>query len=264
MSNIENNAEFNWTMEHINPSMCNTDMFYQRNINKTHLKRLVRDFDINLFNPPVLSKRADGKYYVLDGDHRIAAWKVKCNDKAMLCKVYHGLTQDQEAKLFLAINAPRTVIFTTAAERLNTEYNIKNPEVVDMVTTAKICGVKVDFQKKGATNGRCVAPEALFKVYTDYGREIMIATLKTIMNAWQGDKVSLQSGFIQGIAMFYKLYTGQFESRALVKSLQKNQPIYYLQQARVVSLNGIGKRYCRVFLNEYNKNRTTNRIEDKL
>ena len=75
--------------------------YYQRHLNANRVKRIAAEFDERIANAPKVSYR-DGHYYVFDGQHTIAARKLLNNnsDLNIVCKVYSGLTEQQEALLF--------------------------------------------------------------------------------------------------------------------------------------------------------------------
>lgn len=73
---------------------------YQRPVNPREVERLIREWDGRLLEPVVVSFR-DGKFYVVDGQHRIAAMRKMNGGNGVMvnCKVYSGLTYEQEAGL---------------------------------------------------------------------------------------------------------------------------------------------------------------------
>lgn len=74
---------------------------YQRELKSERVKRIVSNFDERIANEPKVSYR-DGKYYVFDGQHTIDARKALNggNDLPILCKVYMGMSEKEEALLF--------------------------------------------------------------------------------------------------------------------------------------------------------------------
>ena len=94
--------------EYINPgtersiytSRLTSGLAYQRPVDEKEVDRLIRDWDERLLDPVIVSFR-DGKFYVIDGQHRIAAMRKMNNGSEVMavCKVYSGLTYEQEADL---------------------------------------------------------------------------------------------------------------------------------------------------------------------
>ena len=74
---------------------------YQRKLNTERVAKIVAGFDERIANEPKVSFR-DGHYYVFDGQHTIVARKhMNGNaDLPILCKVYYGMTEADEALLF--------------------------------------------------------------------------------------------------------------------------------------------------------------------
>ena len=73
---------------------------YQRPVNPKEVDRLIREWDERLLDPITVSFR-DGKFYVVDGQHRISAMRRMNGGNGVMvnCKVYSGLTYEQEAAL---------------------------------------------------------------------------------------------------------------------------------------------------------------------
>lgn len=74
---------------------------YQRTLNHARVREIAENFDERVANEPKVSAR-DGGFYVFDGQHTVAARKLLNNgmDLPVLCKVYSGLTAQDEALLF--------------------------------------------------------------------------------------------------------------------------------------------------------------------
>ena len=74
---------------------------YQRTLNEDRVRRIAAEFDERIANEPKVSCR-DGRYYVFDGQHTIAARKLRGGgrDLPIRCKVFYGLTESDEALLF--------------------------------------------------------------------------------------------------------------------------------------------------------------------
>ena len=74
---------------------------YQRPVKDPVVDKLVREWDPRLLTPLVVSYR-EGRYNLVDGQHRICAMRKKNGGKDMmaLCHIYKGLTYEQEAELY--------------------------------------------------------------------------------------------------------------------------------------------------------------------
>lgn len=71
---------------------------YQRGVQRKRVELIAADFNEYVANEPKISFR-NGKYYVVDGQHTIEARILRNGGRALpiLCKVYTGMTMQQEA-----------------------------------------------------------------------------------------------------------------------------------------------------------------------
>src|SRR5574342_399774 len=89
----------------------------QRDLNEARVDRLVTEFDLEQFGAPTVNHR-DDHYNIIDGQHRIEALKRwfgegAWEDQQVQCFTYGGLSEDQEAEVFLRLNDTLTVnVFT--------------------------------------------------------------------------------------------------------------------------------------------------------
>ena len=78
---------------------------YQRGVERKRVELIAKDFNEYIVNEPKVSFR-NGRYYVMDGQHTIEGCILLNGgeDRPILCKVYTGLTMEQETLLFAEQN----------------------------------------------------------------------------------------------------------------------------------------------------------------
>ena len=96
---------------------------YQRGVQRKRVEMIAADFNEYVANEPKVSFR-NGKYYVVDGQHTIEGRILRNGGKDLpiLCKVYTGLTMEQEALFFAEQNghsAPLTAGIKLRAKLYN-------------------------------------------------------------------------------------------------------------------------------------------------
>src|SRR5690242_16192920 len=80
-------------------------MMGERKYNARRAKRIAQTIDPDALGVLYVSKRRDGTYVVIDGQHRRGAFiELGWGDQKMPCHVYHGLTLADEARLFAEFN----------------------------------------------------------------------------------------------------------------------------------------------------------------
>lgn len=235
----------------------------QRELNKTKVNRIVNNFNPLLVNPIKVSFR-NGKYWVFDGQNTMAALKVRAGNKdcSVKCKIYYGLTELDEANLFIEQNGYSTNVST--ADKLRVLYNYGDESVRDMVKAAELAGVRVDFTK-GQAYFKVTAVQTLYKCYQMLTREQFIDMLATIRSTWLGIPESFSKEILNGMTKFYLSYWNEFKNKDLAKSLSKIPPAAIVREGRGFgAASSTSTVYARAILRQYNNNRSTHRLEDKL
>ena len=92
-------------------SRLTSGLAYQRPVNERVVNLLIRDWDEQLLEPLIVSFR-DGRFHLVDGQHRVIALRRKNggSDVMVLCRVYSGLTYEQEAELCFKLDKIYNII----------------------------------------------------------------------------------------------------------------------------------------------------------
>ncbi|KUR80794.1 hypothetical protein AQZ49_01835 [Novosphingobium sp. FSW06-99] len=87
------------------------DPSYQRSIDnptsRALIKKIAREWDWSLFQLLVVSRRPDGELYVVDGQHRLEAARLRGDLRDLPCSVYDFRLVSHEADAFVALNQQR-------------------------------------------------------------------------------------------------------------------------------------------------------------
>lgn len=243
-----NGHEFEY--KYLRPSQIEIDPLYQRRLRTAVVDNIVKEFNGDTFNEPKVSNR-DGKYWVFDGQHTLAAWrKMNSNaDKPIYCKVFKGMTWLDECKRFIVQDGfggdP------SVNEKLNAAYESREPDVVNMVDGAGLVGFKISF-RNNKNNKTICAVSALYKAYNKLGADAYMEMLTAIRDAWQFDPDSVSAPIINAMSTFYKTYGGNFKRTDLVNSLKRITPMQIIREGRTLRMkNG----FAREIVKSYNKGR---------
>lgn len=239
------------------------DTLYQRELSDAKVGRITRKFNPYLVNAVKVSYR-DGKYWVFDGQHTIAALKAMRGgrDCAVDCKIFYGLTRLDEMNLFIMQNGAASPV--AVREKMRALYNNGDPDVKGMVSLAEAAGFTVDF-KAGQATGRIVAVSSLFNAYKTMSAGGYLEMLKVIMAAWGGSQDSLTAEIISGMSKFFNIYWETIDRKAkksFVKQLSVKSPAEIIRYVKAIATNG-SARYARAILSVYNNNRSSGRLEDR-
>ncbi len=195
------NEQYMWlisTLLLINPEI-------QRKLNPLRVAKIAREFSPLIANPIKVSFR-NGKYYIFDGMHTFMALKALNGGTAfpVFCRVYYGLTKEDEARLFAAqfgVSAPVTLPY-----RLRALKEANDTQVVDFINQTQNNGFSITLGSHKANNGNISAVCEAFKMYLYLGPEKYARMLDIIHKTWTGETWSVSKFMLSGMARYMKSY----------------------------------------------------------
>ena len=98
-------------LQYCAPDQLQIDQEYQRSLDagssQTLIRRIAVHWDWGLCQPLFVARRADGGFYVVDGQHRLAAARLRGDIWQLPCVVSSFATMADEAASFVALNQQR-------------------------------------------------------------------------------------------------------------------------------------------------------------
>lgn len=200
-------------------NVLETDASYQRRIDFARVDRIVAGFDARLVNTVKVSNR-DGHFYVFDGAHTLAALKRIHDDKPFMvdCKVYHGLTYEEEAYLFaLQTGESKDVAFGVRMRAMLISHSAEAEAF--RASTAK-AGLSLAESEGSATKNVIAAIAKAYRLYSALGADDYEALLRLIVDTWDGAAWSLTSYILGGAAVFLREYGDDYRRERFIKRLR--------------------------------------------
>jgi hypothetical protein len=148
-------------IKHIPKSELLIDDGYQRTVNISRAKKMAKEWDWLLAGALTVAETG-GRYFVIDGQHRLAAAKMLDDIEEMPCIVHHGLSQAKSADVFLGINTQGQK--PTMHQRFKALVIAKDPIALEMTKDLAMGGYKV----KNAPQGTGKVLNAISAVYNAY------------------------------------------------------------------------------------------------
>ena len=227
---------------------------YQREHNTSKTRKIVQHFDERVANEPKVSFR-NGRYYVFDGQHTLAARKHMNGDKDLpvLCKVYFGLTPEDEAALFAVQTGESSPV--TSGSRLRAEIYAKDPVAIAFLNANDDLGIKLDYDhERGHMRIGCI--KTARDAYMRIGEERYKEAMRIIVEAWGGEPDSFRSENVIAVTYFVDLYHDQYDRDRLVTRLRGVDPLTILREGRAMGVNMAGyKKYLYQVFRIYNGSR---------
>lgn len=186
----------------------------QRKYRRSHAEAYAADFHLEALGYPVLSLR-DGIHFIVDGQHRVKALEmIGWGDQQIQCEVYEGLTEEQEAELFLERNNSRHI---TPYDKYRVALTAGRFIETDIDRTVRANGLRVS---QDGHDGSTSAVTALRLVYVAGGPLVLGRALRLLRDSFGGSPPSLRGEVIQGMGMVCQRYNGAFDDVMAVERLR--------------------------------------------
>ncbi len=229
------------------------DPSYQRDLDALKVNRIAKSFDWDSFSVLLVTRRADGKHMVLDGQHRVAAVRALGMGHVLLpCYLYKGISYQREAKIFAGTNGNRSGIPVIKA--FNALLIAGDAEAVDIARIVRSAGYDIA-RSLTIIAGQITAVGALRRIYRVSPEDLSLI-LETIGEAYgEDDPDALQSWFMLGLWAFLRRYRNSYNAELLTKRLAQTPAAQLLNEGRNMAATGLCDRIqgvARAILKCYN------------
>ncbi|MFJ8573583.1 DUF6551 family protein [[Kitasatospora] papulosa] len=188
----------------------------QRIFMATWANKLARIWDPEVLLVATVSKREDGKYYLIDGQHSTAVAVEKEGPEFLRdCMVYENLDAEMEAKLFLSANRDRKPV--KPYDNFRVAITASDPLATRVQDEVKSCGLEV---AAGTSPNRVGAVQALMAIGAK--REGLVPkVLQTAEQAWGRDATSWDNIMLRALGVVIHQNWDRIDYGRLVKTLMK-------------------------------------------
>ena len=192
----------------------------QRALNERRAQNMSEEFVREAIGTLIVSKRSDGTYFLVDGQHRWRACQL-LGIETVMCEVHEGLDRTQEAILFLIKN--RESSRPSAFDEYKIGLTGHIPLFVDTEKIVKAKGLEVGstgVNSIGAVNG-------ILNITDKYGPEVLARTLDVAEEAWGRTPETWDGMLLGGLGTFLGKHGQQVNSDGdLAKRLAKGGAAY--------------------------------------
>jgi hypothetical protein len=184
---LNTGGTFRW----IRVADLNINPLAQRELRPGWANEIARQFQASKMGVLLVSER-DGRYFVVDGQHRVEALRLLGrNNTSVYCCVHTGLTEAEEADQFLGHNNTKKV---DAYNKFAVGVTAGRPDELDISAIVAECGLRIG---RGDGSLSCVA--ALRRVY-GYSPDALRRTLTVVYKSF-GDH-GQNADYINGVGLF--------------------------------------------------------------
>jgi hypothetical protein len=232
---------------------------YQRTIRKNIVKKIKKNFDPASCGSLCIGQRADGTYWVVDGQQRLQAMK-ELGFALVRCDVFESSGSAHEARVFLHKNRDRMGISQYHIFKASVEEG--NEVAIAMLATIEHCGFKLSASDSSWPHIRCV--NTLHDAYDMGGLQLIRDVLDVITDCWLGEDSALQGVIVGGLATFLHKYQ-HVDKRRLGKKLSSKNPkaIARAGDSYSMSRGGRAEAITNVICELYNKGLRSGRLIER-
>lgn len=212
---------------------------YQRLLDEPKVQRIVRDFDPDALGVPLVCARADGSWWILDGQHRIEAVRRRFGvGEEVWCDVVPEREPQAEASLFRRVNTERSGL--TALQSWHTDRMVGVRDVLDAERVLQQYGRRVG---TGEREVRCAGAVREIVRPLKTGVDDLHWIMDVLLRAWGNHPDALGWAFravvMRGLHTFHARYRAEpdFNREHFIRRLSDLTP-----QAIAARMDGIRGR----------------------
>lgn len=200
---------------------------HQRKISVAKARKIAREFNVLAFGALHVSKRANGKLWFVDGQHRAYAARMKGLDYVPAF-VYTGLTLEGEAELWEKLNTQNRPM---AWDGFAARAIYGEDEAADIRRAVYACGFNIPETLGGGNNRSISAVAALTTIYRGGGSGMLRDVLYIIGTVWPNSRAAITADILTGLYLLLHTFGEEVNTKRLIEKLSTVSPQYIGQEA---------------------------------
>lgn len=207
-------------MEWVAIELLTVDHRYQRAMGKdnwSHANKILRDFKWLLCQPLCCAPTGDGRYAVVDGQHRLEAARKHPLITKLPCYVIEAASLAEQAMAFEALNGRRIGI--TRLQRFWAAYAAKEPKALRIAMLCEKAGVAIS-RVGGLMPPRTTQATFTIEKLFGLGDTAIVAGLKALAEGQPDTVNAMRSAVIFALVTIASECGTAFNHKAMVSMLQ--------------------------------------------
>lgn len=187
----------------------------QRSLDRARAARIADELDMNAIGVITVSRRPNGTYHVVDGQHRVEAIRLAGGDgERVQCRIFEGLTVMEEAHLFRLLNNTTRLM---AIDKFKVRVVEGEPVAVFISDALARHGWKVELQSAGQSFSAVAAAERIY----NRDKDAVERTISTITRAWGHTNAGVDGRIFEGLGLVFARYGSAVDDSDLVERLAR-------------------------------------------
>lgn len=225
------------------------DSSYQRKLSQRLVERIASNWDPFTADPLTISRRKNGKLFIVNGQHEAAAARLK-GETEMLAFIWDGLSVAEEADLRLKKNNGKA---DTALEVFHAECAKKDPAALAIVAMLAKYGTRINESNNKHTGINCVG--TIKALYAE-DEVLLDRTLNVLTEAYGEVKgEAAQVAVLRATFWFFKVHRGVYTWSRVVQKFYEEGTEGLMRRAKShqsVNRGAVWINYYRAIVETYN------------
>jgi hypothetical protein len=202
--------------------LLDVDRRYQREITHggaVHINRILRAFNWNRYQPIVVTQQADGRYAVIDGQHRLEAAKKHPLIDSLPCYIIDAPDLAAQAEIFVAVNSDRRAL--TNLQKFWASVTAGNREAAALAKACEAAGVTIPrtTPQGGLSPRTMIGPTVAVGLIGKLGRDAVVAAITLLATAWPNARSGFRTANLRAVATIASTPYSQKRLLATLKGL---------------------------------------------
>lgn len=215
--------EFSW----IPKTRLAVDGRYQRGVSGRRsaelVSQIVESFSWSKFQPLTVTALADGRYAVVDGQHRGAAALLHPLVEEVPAWIVDAPDVRAQAKVFVGVNEDRNRM--TSLQVYKAELAAKSPDAMQVDSLCRDIGIIVAYQLSGSCKNlpprHTQAVSTMKKIISRHGERPVRSALETLVGAYANVPGQLRGQVIQALTNIFVKHGDRIDRERLINVLSQ-------------------------------------------
>ena len=233
------------TLEWVSLERLMIDDRYQRSADSGRslnlIRQIARTWDWRVYQPLSVAKRSDGALYVVDGQHRLAAARLRADLPHLPVVITSFVDVADEASAFESMNRQRKAM--SRLERYRAAAIAGDPTTIAALDAIRCAGLTLaqhdntDRWKPGEFGGIAAVVNGIKR----HGRKVVEAALCALGEGFTGEALTSGGMIFQGLILIYAKPPKGFDPDLLIEVLGTMMQQEWVERGRAIAVaNGIG------------------------
>lgn len=203
------------------------DESYQRSLETPISESLIRNmasaWDWRLCAPLTVSDRGADGLFVIDGQHRLAAARIRTDVPELPCVISRFASIQDEARCF--VDANTLVRKATPLDKFHARVVAGDEEAVEINRVVEAAGLKIGRTPYKIRDAEICCVAVLARLFKQYGAKILSAALVNMGEAWPGERIGCSDELLPALCLVMHSPPPNFDPDLFVSVLGGTSPV---------------------------------------